>query len=460
MLKKILLFVLVVAMLTLSSCKVVEVIDHGNTQPEETTSPTETTPPKEYDPWGVWYSYEASNALELTQDSNKAKLYFLTTGYYEYNDVAEVDCVYDGNTLFTLSYQSESVVCVFDKLNDTLTISGMVYTHQTVAPTEHPTYALPNYAELDPSSYITIGEIDFDSIAPLVFEVTPYKIANTFYGGIQYAPFAKEISRPAQEGDCVKIDYCGKLDGVAFQGGTANGVSIFISEYDNKYIPGFIDGIIGHSVGETFDVNLTFPENYHATDLAGKAVVFTMTLHGIYDLSLTDEQVNAFKSPTYTTYADWLKGEQLAVTEELFSNALLKATTTKTPIPADTYLYYYQQAIDYYYLVAYYYGIDIDYLMYYYGLSETILMQRALNQATYNMALFVLMEQEGLSWTDEEFTQKYDAYVAEYLSANKDASQEDAQAYADGMKGQIELDLTEEKVLVWSFGKIFPSENE
>lgn len=460
MLKKIFIFVLVVAMLTLSSCKVVEVIDHGNTQPEETTSPTETTPPKEYDPWGVWYSYDASSALELTQDSNKAKLYYLTTGYYEYNDVKEVDCVYDGNTLFTLSYQNESVVCVFDKLQDTLTISGTVYTHQTVAPTEHPTYPLPNYAELDPSSYITIGEIDFDSIAPLVFEVTPYKIANTFYGGIQYAPFAKEISRPAQKGDCVKIDYCGKLDGVAFQGGTANGVSIFISEYDNKYIPGFIDGIIGHSVGETFDVNLTFPENYHATDLAGKAVVFTMTLHGIYDLSLTDEQVNAFKSPTYTTYADWLKGEQLAVTEELFSNALLKATTTKTPIPADTYLYYYQQAIDYYYLVAYYYGIDIDYLLYYYGLSETILMQRALNQATYNMALFVLMEQEGLSWTDEEFTQKYDAYVAEYLSANKDASQEDAQAYADGMKGQIEFDLTEEKVLVWSFGKIFPAENE
>lgn len=460
MLKKILIFVLVAAMLTLSSCKVVEVVDHGTTQPEETTKPAETTQAEEHDPWGVWYSYEAPNALELIQDSDKAKLYFITTGYYEYNDVVEADCVYDGNTLFTLSYQNETIVCVFDKLQDTLTISGMVYTHQAAAPTEHPTYALPNYAELDPSSYVTVGDIDFDSIAPLVFEGAPYNIATAFYGDMAKFPLAQGITRPAQSGDCVKIDYCGKLDGVAFQGGTANGVSLFISDYKNGYIPGFTDGIIGHTVGETFDVNLTFPENYHATDLAGKAVVFTMTLHGIYDLSLTDEQVNAFKSPTYTTYAEWLKAEQLAVTEELFSNALLKATTTKTPIPDEAYLYYYQQAIDYYHMLAYYYGIEFDYLMYYYGLSEMTIMQQSLNQATYNMALFVLMEQEGLSWSDEEFAKKYDAYVAEYLSANKDATEKDAQAYADGMKGQIELDLTEEKILVWSFTKIFPAENK
>ena len=460
MLKKILIFVLVAAMLTLSSCKVVEVVDHGTTQSEETTKPTETTQPEEHDPWGVWYSYEASNALELIQDSDKAKLYFLTTGYYEYNDVVEVDCVYDGNTLFTLSYQNETIVCVFDKFADTLTISGTVYTHQAAAPTEHPTYDLFNYRESNPSSYVEVGEIDFDSIAPLVFEGTPYNIATAFYGDMAKFPLAQGITRPAQSGDCVKIDYCGKLDGVAFQGGTANGVSLFISDYKNGYIPGFTDGIIGHTVGETFDVNVTFPENYHATDLAGKAVVFTMTLHGIYDLSLTDEEVNAFKSPTYTTYAEWLKAEQLAVTEELFSNALLKATTTKTPIPAEAYLYYYQQAIDYYHMLAYYYGIEFDYLMYYYGLSEMTIMQQSLNQATYHMALFVLMEQEGLSWSDEEFAKKYDAYVAEYLSANKDATEKDAQAYADGMKGQIELDLTEEKILVWSFTKIFPAENK
>ena len=185
-----------------------------------------------------------------------------------------------------------------------------------------------------------------------------------------------------------------------------------------------------------------------------------MTLHSIYDLSLTDEQVNAFKSPTYTTYADWLKAEQLAITEELFADALLNATTTKDPMPSNAYLYYYQQIMDYYHLVAYYYGIDVDVLMSYYGLNEMTVMQEALNLAKYNMVLFVLMEQNELSWTEEEFTAKYEEYVAKYLESNKDASQKDAKAYADGMKNQIELDLAEEKVLIWSFGMIFPSDVE
>ena len=135
-------------------------------------------------------------------------------------------------------------------------------------------------------------------------------------------------------------------------------------------------------------------------------------------------------------------------------------TTTKDPMPSNAYLYYYQQIMDYYHLVAYYYGIDVDVLMSYYGLNEMTVMQEALNLAKYNMVLFVLMEQNELSWTEEEFTEKYEEYVAKYLESNKDASQEDAKAYADGMKNQIELDLAEEKVLIWSFGMIFPSDAE
>ena len=77
MYKKILICVLVFAMLVLSSCRVVEVIDHGTTLP-----PEETTQPQEYDPWGIWYSYDASSAIELIQGSKYAKLYSLKTGYY------------------------------------------------------------------------------------------------------------------------------------------------------------------------------------------------------------------------------------------------------------------------------------------------------------------------------------------------------------------------------------------
>ena len=456
MFKKIFIMVLVLTMLALSSCRVVDVIDHGTTIPEETTQPKVT------EPWGIWYSYDACAAIELTQGSNKATLYSLAQGYYyEYSQVTVVDCIYDGNSTFIVTIGNNApITFTFSNTTDNLMYENLSFVRMEKAPTEHPTYTLPNYAELNPASYVTVGEIDFDVIMPLVFEGAPYNLAMSYYDSVSSFPVAENINRPAQKGDYVKIDYCGKLDGVAFQGGTATGVSMLISEYQNKYIPGFIDGIIGHSVGETFDVDVTFPEDYHATDLAGKAVVFTMTLHSIYDLSLTDEAVDAFNGNTYKTYAEWLKDEQLAITEDLFADEVLKATSAKDPLPSDTYLYYYQQTMDYYHMAAYYYGMDVDVLMNYYGLNEMTVMQQSINQATYNMALLVLMEQNELSWTEEEFTAKYEEYVAKYLESNKDASQEDAKAYADGMKNQIELDLAEEKVLIWSFGMIFPSDAE
>ena len=95
--------------------------------------------------------------------------------------------------------------------------------------------------------------------------------------------------RGAQNGDQVTIDYVGKLDGVAFQGGTDSDVAFILGE--GSFVPGFQEGIVGHKVGEKFDVPLTFPENYGG-ELGGKSVVFSMTLKKIEQVNvpeLTDE---------------------------------------------------------------------------------------------------------------------------------------------------------------------------
>ncbi len=86
----------------------------------------------------------------------------------------------------------------------------------------------------------------------------------------------------AKDGDTVNIDYTGYLDGEAFDGGSTDGAGADLELGSDTYIDGFEDGIVGHKVGETFDLNLTFPENYGNSDLAGKEVVFTVTLNGIY----------------------------------------------------------------------------------------------------------------------------------------------------------------------------------
>ena len=85
--------------------------------------------------------------------------------------------------------------------------------------------------------------------------------------------------RAAALGDTVNIDYEGFKDGVAFDGGKAAGHNLELGS--GSFIPGFEDQIVGHTVGESFDINLSFPADYHAEELAGAAVTFKITLNGI-----------------------------------------------------------------------------------------------------------------------------------------------------------------------------------
>ena len=103
-----------------------------------------------------------------------------------------------------------------------------------------------------------------------------------------YGPFytVDETKTVVAEGDIVNVDYVGKLDGVAFEGGTAPNQNIDVSGNCaaggyTTYIDGFTAGLLGAEVGTTVDCDVTFPENYGSAELAGKAVVFTFTVNSI-----------------------------------------------------------------------------------------------------------------------------------------------------------------------------------
>ena len=83
--------------------------------------------------------------------------------------------------------------------------------------------------------------------------------------------------RAAKSGDVVMIDFVGRIDGEAFEGGAAEGHSLELGS--NSFIPGFEDGLVGVKAGETRDVTVTFPEEYQAAHLAGKDAVFEVTVH-------------------------------------------------------------------------------------------------------------------------------------------------------------------------------------
>ena len=85
--------------------------------------------------------------------------------------------------------------------------------------------------------------------------------------------------RPVQNGDTVNLDYAGTVDGVAFDGGTAQGQTLVIGS--GSFIPGFEEQMVGMEIGEEKDLNVTFPEKYHSEELAGKAAVFHVKVNGI-----------------------------------------------------------------------------------------------------------------------------------------------------------------------------------
>ncbi|MFI5212760.1 MAG: trigger factor [Candidatus Saccharimonadales bacterium] len=96
----------------------------------------------------------------------------------------------------------------------------------------------------------------------------------------------KPTERAAKNGDETTIDFVGKRDGVAFDGGTGTDYDLTLGS--NSFIPGFEEAIVGKKAGETFDIPLTFPADYHSADLKGAKVIFTTTLKTVKEFVLPE----------------------------------------------------------------------------------------------------------------------------------------------------------------------------
>lgn len=122
----------------------------------------------------------------------------------------------------------------------------------------------------------------------------------------------------ADNGDVVVMDYVGKIDDVAFDGGTASGATLELGS--NSYIPGFEEGLIGTKAGDTVDLNLTFPDPYdNNPDLAGKPCVFTVTVTKVVP-GLSDEAVVALGNPEVNSKEEYMAAVK-ATLEEYYGSS-------------------------------------------------------------------------------------------------------------------------------------------
>ena len=236
-----------------------------------------------------------------------------------------------------------------------------------------------------------------------------------------------ETSRAVRDGDIVSLDFCGKKDGVAFDGGTATGYILEIGS--GSFIPGFEEGLIGVMPGEEIDLDLSFPENYHSAELAGQAVVFTCTVQGIVTIdsiiATANDNLEEGQAPlgSEEELRDLCRTELLKQAadyamqdfESQILNLLPGLVTETQDIPADLKQAYDDltlQSITN--LAATYYGMDPETLLAYNGMTlDDYIAMYSYPQLLSDAALYCIGAENGILPTEEEYVQMMNDYIAE-----------------------------------------------
>lgn len=222
--------------------------------------------------------------------------------------------------------------------------------------------------EKDAKKYTVVGEPDVsvdkledDGVTMIAIVPVKPEVKISSYKGIKIQEFAYTVKdeevdeevarlldrnarkvevadRAAQNGDIVNIDFVGTVDGVKFEGGEAEGFDLTLGS--GQFIPGFEDQVVGMNIGESKDVNVTFPENYQAEELKGKPAVFAVKLNKIQGKELpelTDEFVkDATGSATVEEYKaktkDRLQKQADRRSNDATENSILDAIAANTEV--------------------------------------------------------------------------------------------------------------------------------
>ncbi len=265
-------------------------------------------------------------------------------------------------------------------------------------------------------SSVKLGEYKGISVTVSEASVTDEEVQNQIQQVLNSKAEYIEVDRAAQTGDQVNIDYKGLLDGVAFDGGTAEGYDLTLGS--GSFIDGFEDGLVGAVKGEKRDLNLTFPEEYpNNPDLAGKAVVFEVTVNEVKERTvpeLTDEFV-ALVSPDDGTVEKYresmrenlLEQKQLAIDNQrdtdilnkVVDNAEIVCSTASIDEAYDTQLKAYNNMLSSY-------GVDLATYASLIGSDEDSfkkeIREEAKEMAKQSLVLNEIAKQENITINDDD----------------------------------------------------------
>lgn len=232
--------------------------------------------------------------------------------------------------------------------------------------------------------------------------------------------------RPAQNGDSVVIDFEGFLDGVPFEGGKAENHTLSLGS--GQFIPGFEEQVVGHSTGEEFDVNVTFPEDYHAQELKGKPVVFKVKLHEIKKKELPEVDDDFVKDvSSFDTLAEYredirkklLESREKAANDEMENQLIDKLVDlVKGEVPEAMYQNKINEDIrDFGYRLQSQ-GLDLQTYLKYTGKDKDSIRDsfrpQAERQVKVRLALEKIAKLEGIKPADEDIDKEYEKLAKAY----------------------------------------------
>ena len=274
--------------------------------------------------------------------------------------------------------------------------------------------------------------------------------------------FAEYVAtdRPAELGDITNINYVGKLDGVPFEGGTDDteeGTDLELGS--GSFIDGFEEGLVGAVAGEVRDLELTFPEDYHSADMAGKTVIFTVTVNEVLELvlpELTDKFVseNIAEGMTAeefgTVVYEELRWEVLTgqITDQLMSSSVLEVfPEEELKAEAEEIINMYMTYVQYYASIL---GADEATMLQFFGFED----MAALEEYAYSYAMYMIKSslvmsavavREGITVTEEEYAIR----AMEYALANgyTDIASFEADYGAEEVEEAILIDLVLEFII-------------
>lgn len=242
----------------------------------------------------------------------------------------------------------------------------------------------------------------------------------------RYSRTITVTDRAARKDDTADINYEGFCDGVAFEGGKADGHKLKLGS--GTFIPGFEDQIIGKNIGDEFDVNVTFPAEYHAKELAGKEAIFKCKLNALEyeELPTLDDEFakDASEFDTLDEYKKDIKAKiekrHDAEAEVRLAEDLTKALVAKVEADVPQVMVDKEQDL----LVREYdynlrsQGLSLEMLMKYTGMKLEDIKARYADAAALNvkkqLALDEIIKAENVEATDEDIEKKYEEMAAQF----------------------------------------------